>query len=155
MADYGIKVEMLGGDQSSHQVNELPEVVVNHRNAGPTLLNLGTLSGGHVLHLAVATCLYNDIVREARNRNIHLSTLAVTATGGFADDHSTGITYTIDIAGDAPDEALRALVTDMEQSATIPQALRQGTTVDRAEVRVNGAPPVPAKPATRARRRPK
>jgi uncharacterized OsmC-like protein len=138
MSDYAVAVAMLGADLGSAAVNELPTVTINHRSAGPTLLTLGTGSGGHMLHLAVAMCVYNDVLREARSRGIRLERLAVTATGDFAGDplRSTGITYVIDIAGDAPDEALRALVEFVERIAEVPDMLRHGMSVSLTEARV-------------------
>jgi uncharacterized OsmC-like protein len=147
MSDYAVAVEMLGagGDAGPALVHELPTVTVNHRSAGPTLLNLGTLSGGHVLHLAVAMCVYNDLLREARARGIRIERLAVTATGDFAGEplRSTGITYTIDVGGDAPDEALRALVEHVEHIAEVPDMLRHGMSVSLTEARVAGSAPSP------------
>jgi uncharacterized OsmC-like protein len=138
MSDNAVAVEMLGADAASAVVNELPAVTINHRSAGPTMLTLGTCSGGHVLHLAVAMCVYNDLLREARARGIRIERLAVTADGGFAGDplRSTGITYTIDIAGDAPEEALRTLVELVERIAEVPDMLRHGTTVNLTDARV-------------------
>lgn len=138
MSDYAVAVEMLGADLGSAVVNELPAVTINHRSAGPTMLTLGTCSGGHVLHLAVAMCVYNDVLREARSRGIRIERLAVTANGDFAGDplRSTGMTYAIDIAGDAPEEALRALVEFVERIAEVPDMLRHGTTVSLTEARV-------------------
>jgi putative redox protein len=138
MSDYAVMVEMLGAEPGSAVVNELPAVTINHRSAGPTMLTLGTFSGGHVLHLAVAACVFNDLMREARSRGIRIERLAVTANGDFAGDplRSTGITYTIDIGGDAPEEALRALVAHVERIAEIPDMLRHGMTVSLTEARI-------------------
>jgi hypothetical protein len=58
--------------------------------------------------------------------------------GDFTGDplRSTGITYTIDVASDASEEALRALVAHVERIAEIPDMLRHGMTVSLAEARV-------------------
>jgi uncharacterized OsmC-like protein len=113
-------------------------LVVRHHLAGRAEIRAEVLSGGHLLHLAVAGCLFNDIVREASARGIALTDLVVSAGGGFGGEPvaSTGITYSVELAGDAPDEELRRLVADCEQDATIPQALRRGTRVEADAVHV-------------------
>lgn len=137
MSDYAVKVEMVGPEAGALAVNELPTVAINDRGQ-PKMLTFGALSGAHVLHLAVAVCVYNDMLRDARPRGIHIERLAVTVTGDFTGDplRSTGIAYTIDVAGDAPEAALRALVKHVERVAEIPDMLRHGMTVSLAEARV-------------------
>lgn len=137
MGDYAVKVEMIGPDSGAAVVNELPAVAINDRGE-PKMLTLGMLTGAHVLHLAVAVCVYNDLLREARPRGIRIERLAVTATGDFAGEplRSTGMTYTVDVAGDAPEAALRALVAHVERIAEVPDMLRHGMTVSLAEARV-------------------
>jgi putative redox protein len=112
-----------------------------HGPHGPVELDVGTLSGGHALHLAVAVCVFNDLLGEASRRGLWLHRLAVVAAGEYAAQpepfHSTGITYRIDIAGDALEADLRTLVSDVERIAEIPHALRQGVTVQPGDVRIN------------------
>ena len=45
-------------------------LVVAHHVADRAEIRAEALSGGHLLHLAVAGCLFNDILREARAREI-------------------------------------------------------------------------------------
>jgi hypothetical protein len=45
----------------------------------------------------------------------------------------------VEIAGDAPEAALRRLVADCEADATIPQTLRTGTKVGAGSIQVRGA----------------
>ena len=40
-------------------------------------------TGGHLLHLAVAGCVLNDVYREAAALGIELAGVRVTAAGGF------------------------------------------------------------------------
>jgi hypothetical protein len=138
MSDFAVAVAMLGPDAGSSVVNELPAVTINHRSAGPTMLTLGTCSGGHILHQAVDMCVYNDVLREARSRGMTIKRLAVTANGDFTGDplRSTGVTYAIDIAADAPEEAVRALVEHVERVAEVPGMLRHGMSVSLTEARV-------------------
>jgi len=99
------------------------------------------ISGGHLLHLAVAACFFNDILRAAAARGLSVTELRVSADGDFAGDPllSTGIAYEIDIAGDSPEEDLRRLVGDCEAAAAIPHTLRTGVAVEAASVHVRGA----------------
>jgi putative redox protein len=99
-------------------------------------------NGGEPLHLAVAGCISNDLFREADGRGIVLTRVVVTAEGQFGGDPavSTGISYKVEVGGDAPDDALRDLVRRVDEIAEIPNSLRQGTEVRLAGVTVR--PPV-------------
>lgn len=90
-------------------------------------------NGGELLHLAVAGCVSNDLFREAGRRGIVLTRAVVRVDGGFAGDPavSTGITYSVDVAGDASDEELASLVAHVDAIAEIPNSLRAGTSVQR------------------------
>ncbi len=59
---------------------------------------------GHLLHLAAAGCVLNDVYREAAALEIELTGVRVTAAGGFdtATWQSTGIDYSVEISCDAP-----------------------------------------------------
>src|SRR5258708_6981662 len=61
-------------------------------------------TGGHLLHLAAAGCVLNDVYREAAALEIELTGVRVTAAGGFdtATWQSTGIDYSVEIGCDAP-----------------------------------------------------
>jgi hypothetical protein len=61
-------------------------------------------TGRHLLHLAVAGCVLNDLYREAAALGIGLQGVRVTATGGFdpATWQSTGIDYSVEVSSDAP-----------------------------------------------------
>jgi uncharacterized OsmC-like protein len=99
-------------------------------------ITIGTLSGGHLLHLAVAGCLFNDILREAGRRGITITELQIAADGDFAGDPllSTGVRYGVTIAGEAPDAELRSLVADCQEASTVAGSLRRGTSVEAGEV---------------------
>lgn len=88
-------------------------------------------TGGHLLHLAVAGCVFNDLLRESRARGITLTRVSVGADGGFQGSpcESTGIEYWIDVEGDAGDQQLSELVAYVEEIAEIPAALRKGAEV--------------------------
>jgi uncharacterized OsmC-like protein len=116
-------------------------LVVEHHLTDRARIDAAALSGGHLLHLAVAGCFFNDILRAAAARNIGVTDLRVAATGGFEGDPllSTGITYSIDIAGEATDAELGELVRDVEAAAAIPRTLRDGVNVEATEISVRGS----------------
>lgn len=116
---------------------EAPGVwVVNHHLAERAAIDVELLSGGHLLHLAIAGCLFNDILREAPNRGITIDHLAVSATGKFDEEGSRGVRYAIEIRSANDRSEVERLVADMEAEATIPKALRTGATVERADLTV-------------------
>jgi putative redox protein len=98
-------------------------------------------SGGQLLHLAVAGCVSNDLFREAASRGIVLTRVVVTVDGEFGGQPavSAGISYSVEVAGPAPEADLAALVTHVDAIAEIPNSLRQGTpvTLDRVSVRAD------------------
>ncbi|MBY8878015.1 OsmC family protein [Actinacidiphila acidipaludis] len=91
-------------------------------------------TGGHVLHLAVAACVLNDLYREAGAAGVELRGVRVRAEGGFDTStwQSTGISYAVELDSDAPASDLTALLAAVDEAAEIPRALRQSTTVARA-----------------------
>ena len=88
-------------------------------------------NGGELLHLAVAGCVSNDLFREAHAAGIRLETVRVIVRGDFAGDPavSTGITYEVEVSGDADPDRLEALVARVDAIAEIPNSLRRGTPV--------------------------
>jgi uncharacterized OsmC-like protein len=97
---------------------------------GAVELRLGELSGGEALHFALAMCVFNNIARESRNRGIQLRELSIIADGDFdSDELSTGITFSISIAGAATEEVLRDLARFGADDSTIGKTLRHPTPV--------------------------
>jgi uncharacterized OsmC-like protein len=90
-------------------------------------------TGGHVLHLAVASCVLNDVYREAAALGVDVTGVRVTAAGGFdtATWQSTGIDYSVEVSSDAPADRLAHLLSVVDQIAEIPQAIRAGAAVRR------------------------
>ena len=90
-------------------------------------------TGAHLLHLATAGCVLNDLYREAATLGIQLDGVRVRATGGFDPDTwtSTGIAYTVDLRSPATPEDLAHLLAVVDAVAEIPRALRAGTEVAR------------------------
>jgi hypothetical protein len=90
-------------------------------------------TGGHLLHLAAAGCVLNDVYREAAALGIGLKGVRVTAAGGFdtAAWQSTGIDYSVEVSSDAPAGQLAHLLEVVDQVAEIPRAIRAGGAVRR------------------------
>ena len=90
-------------------------------------------SGAHLLHLATAGCVLNDLYREAERLDVRLDGARVTATGAF-DTHSwrsTGIHYRVEVDSPVAPARLERLLETVDAVAEIPKAIRQGTTVER------------------------
>ena len=90
-------------------------------------------TGGHLLHLAAAGCVLNDVYREAAALGIELRGVRVTAAGGFDTEtwQSTGIDYSVEVNSDAPADQDAHLLEVVDQVAEIPRAIRAGATVRR------------------------
>ena len=88
-------------------------------------------NGGQLLYLAVAGCISNDLFREARTAGIELGSVRVRVRGGFVGDPAVSdeIRYEVEVAGDALEDQLQALVDQVDEIAEIPSSLRQGTRV--------------------------
>ena len=91
-------------------------------------------TGGHLLHLAAAGCVLNDVYREAAELGIEVKGVRVCAAGGFDTDtwKSTGVSYSVDISSDAPAGELAHLLEVVDEVAEIPRALRAGAPVRRS-----------------------
>lgn len=90
-------------------------------------------TGAHLLHLAAAGCVLNDIYREAAKLGIEMKGVRVAAAGGFdtATWQSTGIDYSVELSADAPADELAHLLQIVDEVAEIPRAIRAGATVRR------------------------
>lgn len=90
-------------------------------------------TGAHLLHLAAAGCVLNDVYREAARLGIPLMGVRVSASGGFDTESwaSTGITYSVVLDSTASPADLDRLVEIVDQVAEIPRAIRVGAKVSR------------------------
>jgi uncharacterized OsmC-like protein len=109
------------------------EVRFPHRWTPEGVSVAADFTGGHLLHLAAAGCVLNDVYREAAKLGIELDGARVSAGGGFDTDtwRSTGITYSVQISSPAPAERLARLLDIVDSVAEIPRAIRQGAPVQR------------------------
>jgi hypothetical protein len=90
-------------------------------------------TGAHLLHLAAAGCVLNDVYREAAALDIGVDGVRVVAAGGFDAStwQSTGIDYSVEVSSDASAEQLAQLLEVVDQVAEIPRAIRAGAAVQR------------------------
>jgi uncharacterized OsmC-like protein len=90
-------------------------------------------TGGHLLHLAAAGCVLNDVYREAAALGIEVEGVQVTAAGGFNTDawESTGIDYRVQVRSRASQEQVTHLLQVVDEVAEIPSVLRAGARVRR------------------------
>jgi hypothetical protein len=118
-------------------------LVVTHHRSGTAELRVDAFTGGHLLHLAVAGCVYNTIFALASERHVTVRDCVVRAGGGFDGQPpcSTGIAYEIEIAADAPAEELTAIARDADLTATVPNLLRAAAEVLLTDVRARSALP--------------
>jgi uncharacterized OsmC-like protein len=91
--------------------------------------------GAHLLHLAAAGCVLNDIYREAARLEILIHGVRVSASGGFDTRtwKSTGIEYVVEVDSPASAEALAGLLDVVDAVAEIPKSIRAGASVERIQ----------------------
>jgi putative redox protein len=96
-------------------------------------------NGGQLLYLAVAGCISNDLFRDARAAGIELSSVRVRVSGDFVGEPAVSdeIRYEVEVAGNVPEDQLRALVDQVDEIAEIPNSLRRGTNVRLVGAKVN------------------
>jgi uncharacterized OsmC-like protein len=92
-------------------------------------------TGAHLLHLAAAGCVLNDLYREAAALDIPVAGVRVTASGSFDTTtwSSAGIHYTVDLDSPAPADARASLLARVDEVAEIPRAIRAGAPVTRRD----------------------
>lgn len=90
-------------------------------------------TGAHLLHLAAAGCVLNDVYREAAALGLAVLGVRVSASGGFDSEtwKSTGISYAVEVDSTASAAEVDALLCRVESIAEIPKSIRAGASVDR------------------------
>ena len=92
----------------------------------------GDFTGAHLVHIAVAGCVLNDLYRESARLGVELDGVRVSAGGDFdADWHSTGIDYAVELDSAAESALLAELLAVVDEVAEIPRAVRRGAQVRR------------------------
>lgn len=91
-------------------------------------------TGAHLLHVAVAGGVLDDVYREASTRGVRLDGVRVRAEGGFDEQGtSVGIRYRVEVESSASPEQIRELVADVDRMTPIPGQLRAGVPVQRVD----------------------
>lgn len=90
-------------------------------------------TGAHLLHLAAAGCVLNDVYREAQRLGVPIDGVRVTASGGFDTEtwQSTGIGYSVEIDSPASATQLGEVLATVDSVAEIPKSIRAGANVER------------------------
>jgi putative redox protein len=98
-------------------------------------------NGGQLLNLAVAACVSNDLFREAAKQGITLKRVRISASSeyGGSPPVSGPIEYDVELDGEAAEERLRQLLSEVDRIAEIPNSLRRGTEVRLRGMSVNDA----------------
>jgi uncharacterized OsmC-like protein len=109
------------------------EVCFPHRWTPEGVSVTADFTGGHLLNLAAAGCVLNDVYREAARLGIEIDGVRVSAAGGFDTDdwRSTGIDYSVEVRSPASADQVAHLLDIVDAVAEIPRALRQGAPVRR------------------------
>jgi uncharacterized OsmC-like protein len=139
---YDVQIHSVPADRAATDAVPLSQVVLQHHRTDGIQIDAQPLSGGHLLHLAVAGCIFNDLYHLATERGIRLTDVRVAATGGFEGEEptvSTGITYQVAVSGEASEEQLRELVSEVDRIAAIPDVLRRETAVWLSDMKIDAA----------------
>ena len=90
-------------------------------------------TGGHLLHLAAAGCVLNDVYREAAALGIDLMGVRVSASGDFDTStwKLTGISYRVEVSSAVTPGEIARLLAVVDEVAEIPRAIRAGAVVGR------------------------
>lgn len=94
---------------------------------------VGAFTGAHLLHLAVAGCVLNDVHREAQRVGMDVDGVRVAAWGDFDTQtwKSTGIEYMIEVSSTAECSDVDELLQVVDAVAEIPKAVQQEVLVRR------------------------
>jgi uncharacterized OsmC-like protein len=125
--DFGVVVA--AGSMRSSDVDAMR---FPHRWTSEGVTVEADFTGGHLLHLAAAGCVLNDLYREAATLGVELKGVRVRASGEFDSDWaSNGISYSIELNSPATPEQLAHLLDVVDEVAEIPRAIRAGAPVRR------------------------
>ena len=127
-----------GGDPAQ----ETRRVVIRHHRAARVAWSVELASGGHMLHLALAQCVFNNVLRIAQDRGLTVSDVGVVADGHFNAEStaSTGIECSIELAGAAERSDLTSLAEAAFNDSSLVAILRRGGPVELTSVRATPLP---------------
>lgn len=130
VGERGFEAVVASGDLRSESG---PGIEWGHRWTPEGVVVEADFTGAHLLHLAVAGCVLNDVHREAERLGIDIDGVRVAAWGGFDTGswRSTGVEYRVELSSTAAQTELDRLLSVVDEVAEIPMALRQGAEVRR------------------------
>lgn len=114
--------------RTSVQTNDATQEIT----IAPKVTGYGSsINGGELLMLALATCFCNDIYREAKKRNIQVTSVDVVVTGEFGAEGEAGsnFQYEANVVADAPPEVIQELIMYTDEVAEVHNTLRRGVSV--------------------------
>jgi len=128
----------------AHVVNRqgVHQVTVSSRGSSRSIEILPKASGtgssvnsGELLFLALATCYYNDLYREAAKRGMIVEDVAVEGEFGSEREPASSITYHARMTAKADEAAIDDVIWHTDTVAEIYNSLRRSTPVrfDRIE----------------------
>lgn len=138
MSSFRVELRSVDGGPTA-VASSGPHSVLTDRPASAGGRGLG-FNGGQLLYAAIAGCFSNDLFREASTLGLQLTRVNVTVDGDFRarGEPSQPITVDVELAGDAPEERLRALVELVDGIAEIPNSIRGTTPVALGSVNLIG-----------------
>lgn len=90
-----------------------------------------SINGGELLMLSLAVCFCNDLYREAKKRNLALSSAEVIVSGEFGAEGEPGrnFRYRAQVTSDADPKEIQALIAHTDSVAEIHNTLRKGINI--------------------------
>jgi hypothetical protein len=86
---YHVQIRLVPADRAATDAVPLSQVVLQHHRTAGIQIDAQPLTGGHLLHLAVVGCIFNDLYHLAADRGIRLTDVRVAAAGGFEGKEPT------------------------------------------------------------------
>jgi uncharacterized OsmC-like protein len=122
----------LSNTSSGHTVEVETEgrkqpIAIAPKNAGRG----SSINGGELLFAALATCICNDLYRQAAKRGIGVHGVGVEVTGTFGNpgEPARDISYRVRVDADGPKTAIDDLIRATDSVTEIQNTLRAGCTV--------------------------
>ncbi|MBZ5739804.1 OsmC family protein [Nocardioides mangrovi] len=128
MADVHVDVRVAAGSLAG---DVSPAYVVPHQWTDGGIAVEGGGTGAHLLLTAVASCVLNDVFREAAG--VPVDGVLVSAGGDFDGDSwsTTAIAYSVRVDSPATDDAVAQVLAAVDEVAEIPRAVRGEVKVER------------------------
>ena len=127
-----------GGDPAQRT----QRVVIRHHRAPRVAWSVDVATGGHMLHLALAQCVFNNVLRIAQDRGLTVGDVMVVADGDFNAEGtaSTVIDCSIELSGATDRSDLTSLAEAAFNDSSVVAILRRGGPVELTSVRATHQP---------------